>query len=459
MKAWTFSRKVSATIALTSLVVVMVVSGFEYVTFKHWTERQEVDLLDAKLRQFELQISEVEFLPFLLKPGPEEGEGLAEFKPDLSQFLSDLDEGQRLQMLDSRDQVLAEVGAGDQAHQADNEIKYKAERGFHIPEFGSVQLQLTDSGHSIRATAEREIGRLLLLGLLMAAGISVIAGWVVTRSALKPIRSMIGEVRNIGANNLSERLQLPAARDELYQLGDTLNSFLHKLDMSFEQRRRFVSDASHELKTPIAIIEGHTRMIQRWGKKSPEVLDESLAFMVDETQRMKELIAQLLLLAEAEEPFQDSGGETSDLHDTLRELIPQTVYVNAAVKLYYHENPDVEAVLIRMPRSASYQVLRNVVENAVKYTPEGGTVNIRHAMKEGQVIVTVDDTGIGISSDQLPHIFERFYRVEDSRNRTKGGSGLGLAIAKAIMERYGGSILIESTLGRGTRVTLQFVGE
>ncbi|GGH30976.1 HAMP domain-containing sensor histidine kinase [Paenibacillus segetis] len=456
MKAWTFSRKVSASIALTSLVVVMVVSGFVYVTFKYWTERQEIALLDAKLRQFELQISEVGFIPSLLKPGLGEGKGLAAvFKPDLSKFSSELDEGQHLQILDSQGQVLAEVGVGDQA---DKDIKHKAERDLDLLVFGSVKLQLTDSGHSRSATAEREVGRLLLLGLLIAAGMSVIAGWIVARSALKPIRSMIGEVRNIGANSLSQRLHLPVAKDELHQLAETFNSFLHKLDVSFEQQRRFVSDASHELKTPIAIIEGHTRMIQRWGKKSPEVLDESLTFMIDETQRMKELIAQLLLLAEAEEPIQSDGEEICDLHDTLKELIPQTVHVNPEVTLDYDGSLNEEEILIRMPRGASYQVLRNIVENALKYTPEGGTVSIRHFMKDGQVIVTVADTGIGISSEQLPHIFDRFYRTEDSRNRAQGGSGLGLAIAKAIMERYGGSILIDSALGQGTKVTLQFVG-
>ncbi|MEK4513430.1 HAMP domain-containing protein [Paenibacillus anaericanus] len=457
MKAWTFSRKVSASIALTSLVVVMVVSGFVYVTFKHWTESQEVDLLDAKLRQFELQLGEVGFISSLLNPGSGEGTGMAAlFEPDLSSLESDLDEGQYLQMLDSSGLVLAEVGTEEQVN---NDVKYTAERDIELLVFGTVKLQLMDSGHSRSATAEREIGRLLLLGLLIAAVVSVITGWIVARSALKPIRMMIGEVRSIGANNLSQRLHLPVAKDELHQLGETFNSFLHKLDVSFEQQRRFVSDASHELKTPIAIIEGHTHMIQRWGKKSPEVLDESLAFMMDETKRMKELIAQLLLLAEAEEPLLDGVGEVCDLHDTLRELIPQTVHVNPEVILDYDGSPIGEAILIRMPRGASYQVLRNIVENAFKYTPKGGTVSISHFIKDGQAIVIVEDTGIGISSEQLPHIFDRFYRTEGSRNRAQGGSGLGLAIAKAIMERYGGSIHIDSTLGQGTKVTLRFIGE
>ncbi|OKP82990.1 cell wall metabolism sensor histidine kinase WalK [Paenibacillus sp. P32E] len=103
-------------------------------------------------------------------------------------------------------------------------------------------------------------------------------------------------------------------------------------------------------------------------------------------------------------------------------------------------------------------MLRNIVENALKYTPEGGSVTIRHSFADGQVILTVADTGIGISSEQLPHIFDRFYRTEGSRSRTRGGSGLGLAIAKAIMERYGGSIAIASTPGQGTTVTLRFMG-
>lgn len=455
MKTWTFSRKVSASIALASLMVAIVLSGFVYIMFSQWTEGQEVNLLEAKLRQFELQIGEVSFLPSLLKPGIGKGSGAAAvLKPDLSSFAADLDKGQRLQMLDSKERVLAEAGIGG----VDKAVRYKAENDMDLPAYGSVKLRLTDSGYSRTATAVREVGRILLFGLLIAAGIAVVAGWLVARSALKPIRSMIGEVQSIGANNLSRRLQLPAARDELYELGATFNGLMHKLSVSFHQQRRFVADASHELKTPLAIIEGHTHMMQRWGKKSPDVLEESLAFMMDETRRMKELIAQLLLLAETEEPLPDVAGDGGcDLKATLNELLPQTVHVNPEVKLCYEEERSGEALLIRMPASASYQVLRNIVENALKYTPEGGTVSLEHFVENGQVIVSVSDTGMGISSQQLPHIFDRFYRTEGSRNRTQGGSGLGLAIAKAIMERYGGSIVIESTPGQGTKVTLRFV--
>lgn len=456
MKPWTFSRKVSASIALTALAVTAVVSGFVYITFKHWTDSQETRLLDAKLRQFELQIGEVEFLPSLLKPGFGKGSGAAAvLKPDLSGFASDLDDGQVLQMLDSSDRVLAEVGEGEQEADA---VGYKAEKELSLPIYGLVRLQLTDSGHSQGATAEKEVGRLLLLGLLLAAGMATAAGGIVARSALKPIRSMIGEVRSIGTNSLSRRLHVPAAEDELQQLGETFNGFLHKLELSFDQQRRFMADASHELKTPLAIIEGHTHMIQRWGKKSPEVLDESLVFMMDETRRMKELIAQLLLLAEAESQAADGGDETCTLRNTMNELLPQTVHVNPEVQLEYDGSPEGQAMLVRMPGSASYQVLRNIVENALKYTPEGGSVTIRHHLADGQVILTVADTGIGISPEQLPHIFDRFYRTEASRTRTRGGSGLGLAIAKAIMERYGGSIAIDSTQGQGTTVTLRFLG-
>lgn len=248
-------------------------------------------------------------------------------KPDFSVFAPELDKGQVLQMLDARGRVLAEAGEGEPAPGSD---VYSAEKELSLPVYGLVRLQLTDSGQSRSATAEKEVGRLLLLGLLLAAGMAVLAGGIVSRSALKPIRSMIGEVRSIGTNSLSRRLHVPAAQDELQQLGETFNGFLHKLEVSFDQQRRFIADASHELKTPLAIIEGHTHMIQRWGKQSPEVLDESLAFMMDETRRMKQLISQLLLLAEAEaEALAPEGGEEAcNLKSVLNELLPQTVHVN-----------------------------------------------------------------------------------------------------------------------------------
>ncbi|RED52954.1 sensor histidine kinase [Cohnella lupini] len=456
MGTWTFSRKVSASIAAATLIVAIVTSGFVYLTFKHWTERQEVALLDSKLKQFELKMSDVSFLPSLLHPGTGTGNDIRNiFKPDLSAFLSDLDAGQRLEMLDRNGQVLAEVGSEKSGRK---KIEYRAEKDLDLPGYDSVKLLLTvDSEHSRSATAERLVGRLLLLGLLIAAGMAIVGGVIVARSTLKPIRRMIGEVRSIRANDLSQRLRLPAAKDELYELGETFNVFLNKLDVSFDQQRRFVADASHELKTPLAIIEGHTHMIQRWGKKSPEVLDESLAFMMNETRRMKELIAQLLLLAESEEPLPIEAVEVCDLKMTLSELLPQTVHVNPEVKLDYDTHPSGAAALIRMPANASYQVLRNIVENALKYTPKGGTVSIRLQEKEGRITVSVTDTGMGISAEQLPHIFDRFYRTESSRNRTQGGSGLGLAITKTIMERYGGSIAIDSTQGQGTTVILQYI--
>ncbi|MDF9842489.1 MULTISPECIES: HAMP domain-containing sensor histidine kinase [unclassified Paenibacillus] len=480
MKGWTFSRKVSVSIALASLIVAAVLGGFVYITFSQWTQKQEKELLSEKLKQFELQIKEVTFLPSLLRPGFGRGSGAAAvLKPDLSSFAADLDEGQTLQLLDDKGRVLAEEGAsmgagaetGKDAAMPDGAEaekgaavsggaeagQYEAVSSLTLPVFGTVTLRLADSGYSAAVAASREVGRLLLLGLLLAAGAAALAGWLVACSALKPIRSMIGEVQSIGADNLSHRLALPAAQDELHQLGATFNALLQKLSVSFEQQRRFVADASHELKTPLAIIEGHTHMIQRWGKQSPEVLEESLGYMMDEAGRMRELIAQLLLLAETEEPVQEGAGEECDVQQVLHELLPQTVHVGPGVTLSAGEAGNAAPLPVRMPAGACYQVLRNIVENALKYTPEGGSVRIAHKIDVDQVIVSVTDTGTGISSEQLPHIFDRFYRAEGSRNRAKGGSGLGLAIAKAIMERYGGSIAIESIEGAGTKVVLSFV--
>lgn len=455
MNAWTFSRKVSVFIAVSVLIVSAVVSGFVYITFKNWTERQERDLLNAKLKQIELQIGELKFLPSLLRPGLSIGKKTAAYlKPDLSALQPELDEGQHLQLFDSKGELLAEVSKGESIN---NPVNYTVKSEFNLLVYGPVKLQLTDNGYSRSATAEREIGRLLLLGLFITAGLGILAGGIVARSALKPIRTMIQEVQNIGTSNLNQRLHLPNAKDELHQLGETFNGFLHKLDISFEQQRRFVADASHELKTPLAIIEGHTRMIQRWGKKSPEILDESLDFMMNETNRMKELISQLLLLAEMESSAPSDAGEVSDLKETLRELISQSVHVNPEVTLIYEESPSIDQILIQMPKAASYQALRNIVENALKYTPEHGTVTIEVMIRDAQIIVTVKDTGIGIPADQLPHIFDRFYRTESSRNRTNGGSGLGLAITKTIMERYGGSVVIDSNIDQGTKVTLYFI--
>ena len=160
-----------------------------------------------------------------------------------------------------------------------------------MPGYGSVKLRLTENRGACAQRNGRTGGRIFSAARFGDCGRNGCrcGGNSAARSTLKPIRRMI-PVRGIKANDLSQRLHLPVAPDDplLYQLGQTFNAFLHKLNLSFEQQRCFVADASHELKTPIAILEGHTHMIQRWGKKSPDVLDESLALMMNETGRMKE---------------------------------------------------------------------------------------------------------------------------------------------------------------------------
>lgn len=499
-KKWSFFVKVSVSIALASLAVLSVVSVFVFVTFRHWVQEQETELLDTKLKRFEVQIGELEFLPSLLKPGWGKGSGAAVlFNPDLSVFASELGKGQRLELLDAGGTLLA--SAGDAAA-GDRPVRYTAERNLSLLVYGTVTIRLTDRGQSASAVAEGEVGRLLLFGLFMGAALAAGAGWYVARSALQPIRGMIGAARSIGTDDLSQRLELPETRDELHQLAETFNGLLHRLEGALGRQRRFTADASHELKTPLAIIEGHAHMIRRWGGKSPEVLGESLGFIVEETGRMKELIGRLLLLAEADEPVEGTGGEACDLRSVLDELAGQTVHVNPGAQLSCcfgedtgrhgpfaapengesgrrasHALPPVmrkadtgsnplnlpspdpaEPVRLRvlMPRSAAYQVLRNIVENALKYTPAGGSVSATVRRGEEQVVVSVSDTGIGIPPEHLPHVFDRFYRSGGPRSRSQGGSGLGLAIVKALMERYGGDIAIESAPGAGTTVTLTF---
>ncbi|MBY9080067.1 HAMP domain-containing histidine kinase [Paenibacillus sp. HN-1] len=453
MKTWTFSRRVGVSIAAASLVVAIFVSGFVYFTFRHWNAQQEAELLETQLKQFAQQLGEVSFLPSLLQPGKGEGTGVsAVFKPDLAAFAEDLHEGQRLQLLDSDGHVLVEMGA-----HPDERVRYEAERSLHIPVYGAVTLRLADLESSRSAVAEREIGRLLLVGLGLAAGLALVIGRIAAHSAVRPIRGMVLEIKEIGADNLSRRLPLPASRDELYQLGEAFNSLLHRLNLSFEQQRRFVADASHELKTPIAIIEGHTRMIQRWGSQSQDVVEESLTYMVDETERMKQLVAQLLLLAEAEEPLMEGEETACNLRHVLGEMLPQMLHVNPGVTLNGSEEAAGEALSVRMPAGACYQTVRNIIENAFKYTPPGGEVGITIRQEDNYTVLVVADNGIGISEEQLPHIFERFYRAEGSRNRNRGGSGLGLAITAALMKRYKGSIEVASSPGEGTAVTLRYV--
>jgi heavy metal sensor kinase len=292
----------------------------------------------------------------------------------------------------------------------------------------------------------------ILVGLLGA----VLVGEWVARHALEPVDQIITEVREItDGRSLHRRLAAPMVRDEVGRLAETLNGMLARLERSFAALRRFTADASHELKTPLTVLRvGVERMITH-PKALPEslpVLEETLA----EINRMTELVEGLLTLARADEGRAELHRESVDLRTIVEEAreTGELLAEHAGVTMQVTTPP--QAVVLEVDPSRMRELILNLVENAMKYTPHGGTVRVELATANGRVQLSVADTGIGIAPGDLPHVFDRFWRADTARTRTgqRSGTGLGLAICKWIVEAHGGSINVQSRPGRGTVFTV-----
>lgn len=290
----------------------------------------------------------------------------------------------------------------------------------------------------------------LLLSCVAGMIFSLLSGLLLSHKILKPLRGIIKSFQNIQINNLNQQIALPNSKDELYQLADTCNHMLERLENGLEQQRRFTSDASHELRTPITIISGYVDMLERWGKNDSAVLCESLAAIQAETKHMKILIEKLLCLAKMDSGKTTLNKSQCNIDELLTELVYETHVLTTEhtikSELQASINTDIDIALLK-------QMLRTFIENSIKYTPAGGKITIKSFIKNKHLHISVQDTGIGIAQEDCQHIFERFYRAEKSRSKESGGTGLGLAIAQWIAQLHNGKIDIESTPQVGTSIT------
>lgn len=275
--------------------------------------------------------------------------------------------------------------------------------------------------------------------------------WVTGQFMLKPIRSITDKIDNVTGDNLSARLDQVDSQDELMELTNRINDMLDNLEQSFNRQQNFVADASHELKTPIAVIQGYSNMLKRWGKEDPKILDEGIEAIARESENMKRIVEQLLLLARL--------GNFS-MHAVRFNLVEVVAEIAESYKMvdYTHAisfNRHEDAITVETDKNLLIECLRALVDNAIKYTPEGGKIIISCQMCDDHAEISVADTGIGIKEEDLPHIFERFYRCDKARGREKGSSGLGLSIAKSIVENMGGVIDVTSAVHKGTTFTIK----
>lgn len=301
----------------------------------------------------------------------------------------------------------------------------------------------------------RHVRELLLWatpGVLMIASLG---GYWISRKALAPVDAITRAAQSIGIENLSQRLEVPAAGDELQRLSETWNGMLERLEAAVKRLSQFTADASHELRTPIALIRATAELTLR-RERSTETYREALRHIMEETDRTTRLIEDLLLLARADAGLPALALDRVELTPLVRDVCEQGQILAQQRQLDISTEAPEHPVFVDANDPALRRLLFLLVDNAVKYTPAGGHITVSVAQDSSGPTVTVRDTGIGIPDTALPHVFERFYRVDESRNREAGGAGLGLSIAQWIAERHHARLEAESVEGRGSAFRVRF---
>lgn len=265
------------------------------------------------------------------------------------------------------------------------------------------------------------------------------------------IKDLTGVISDIDASRLDKRIAVDDTQNELKDLASAINGMLNRINAAYQSQLRFVSDASHELRTPISVIQGYVNLLDRWGKKDEKTLQESIDAIKSETESMKDLVEQLLFLARGDNSTLQLHKQDFDSCDVIDEIVSEAQMIDPDHSFEMHLD---RPAYINADKQLFKQVIRILVDNSMKYSPSGEKIVIRVVAEEGSVRIIVQDNGIGIASEELPNIFERFYRSDESRARKTGGSGLGLAIAKWIVERHGGHFEVLSRLDIGTRITI-----
>jgi signal transduction histidine kinase len=274
----------------------------------------------------------------------------------------------------------------------------------------------------------------------------------ISKKAMAQVDIMRKEVEEISVNNLNKRLDISGSKNELKDLAKTFNLMLENIEKSVEVQNQFVSDASHELRTPIAVIQGYANLISRWGKNDKEVLEESIDAIKEESESMKKLIESLLFLSRGDKNTQVIEKEDFELDKLIDEIVKESTMIDDTHTIISKNN---EKITINGDKSLIKEAIRIFVDNSIKYTPENGNIKINTFLKNNGVYIVVEDDGIGISKDDLPKMFNRFYRCDKSRNKNSGGTGLGLSIAKYIIEKHNGKIKVYSKLNEGTIISCE----
>ena len=351
----------------------------------------------------------------------------------------------------------------------DNKIDFKHPERIHIQRSHGINyLVITEpirskdfSGYSVLVHSLQNYDNLVkslyivalafgLIATIITAGVSYIFSSQIT----KPIVTMSNKMNQIRRDGFQNKLELTTNYEETDNLIDTFNEMMYQIEESFNQQRQFVEDASHDLRTPLQIIQGHLNLIQRWGKKDPAVLEESLNISIEEVNRITKLVEELLLLTKDRVNHNVLECENVDVNSEIQ----------SRVKSLQHLHPDytfethlvTKPIQLKINRHQFEQLLLIFIDNAMKYDTEHKYIKIVTQLKNKMIMIDITDHGMGIPKADLEFIFDRFYRVDKSRARSQGGNGLGLSIAEKIVQLNGGMIQVESELQKYTTFKISF---
>lgn len=318
------------------------------------------------------------------------------------------------------------------------------------------KVKIGDSNYTLHFQFDLSSERLLLIRLVpfvilllgIFTGSVIVFGKKGDEKLFLPLKDMSRLANRLTVNNLqSERINLAGTKNELKDLAVTINQMLDRIELSYESQKQFVSDASHELRTPIAVIQGYVNMLDRWGKSDTEVLEESIEAIKNESKAMQELVEKLLFLSRHDKKTLRLEKHMFNMRVLVEDMLKETkmVTTNRVV-----ETKALEDVIVYGDKQALKQAIRVFVDNAVKYSSDGDSIYISCENKEGDCVISVEDTGIGMTKRDIDNIFERFYRSDHVRDRKINGHGLGLSIAKLIIMKHTGNIRIRSQYTKGS---------
>lgn len=294
-----------------------------------------------------------------------------------------------------------------------------------------------------------DIFKILVTISVLGTIVSLVSGFFLSKRFLRPIKDITKTAKEITSKSLNKRIVMNGTKDELTDLADTFNLMIERLEVDFEKQKRFVSDASHELRTPLAVIHGHVNMLNRWGKNDTVQLERSLKTLKTESENMNKLIENLLCLAKGDNDVLTINKKEFQLYLLVKEVADETQLNYGQINISYKCS---EELKIFADYDKLKQVLRILMDNSIKFSKDSVQIMISAEEKAKEIVIIVADNGVGISQESITKIFDRFYRVDESRTKATGGTGLGLSIARQIIGYHEGRISAESKLGEDTKI-------